>query len=185
MNHFKAWRRIRFGYESTEWSDVRHLPASCCGVPIVLIYLECPLFASLIRTHLFRAFPALASFTVLSLTLPSPQNSLELYLIGCAAFCREVWLFASVSVSLAGPCSVFFPSYYPCVWSTAPCIQWVSITCQWIRCPLVLSWEKGPPLRFCAKKALEECCKVVYMLVDGCHMAGKVGGDIECTSLLW
>lgn len=142
-------------------------------------------FASLIRTHPFRAFPALASFTVPSLILPSAQNSHRTLSHWLCCVLPGVWLFASVSVSLAGPCSVFFPSYYPCVWITAPCIQWVSITFQWTRGPLVLSWEKGPPLRFCAEKALEECHKVVYMLVDGCHMAGKVGGDIECTSLLW
>lgn len=115
MNHFKAWRRIRFGYESTEWSDVRHLPASCCGVPIVLIYLECPLFASLIRTHLFRAFPALASFTVLSLTLPSAQNSprtlsywMCCVLPGgvalCFCFCLPCWSVLSVLSILLSLC---------------------------------------------------------------------------------
>lgn len=65
MNPFKVWS-ISFEYESTEWVNVRHLPASCCGVPTFLIYLECSLFAYLIRTHPFKAFSPVTSHRAFS-----------------------------------------------------------------------------------------------------------------------
>lgn len=132
MNPFKVWS-ISFGCESTEWANVRHLPASCCGIPTFLIYLECTLFAYLIRTHPFRAFSPVTSFTVPSLILPTPQNyprTLSSWM--CCILLRGVALYTSISP--AGPCSVSIPSHCPYVLSSAPCTQWISMTsCTFLR----------------------------------------------------
>lgn len=133
MNPFKVWSRIGFGYESTEWANVRHLPASCCGVPTFLIYLECTLFAYLIRTHPFRAFSPVTSLTVPSLISPTPQNAPRTWSYWtCCVRLRGVALCASISP--AGPCSVSVPSHYPYVLSSASCTQWISLTsCTFLR----------------------------------------------------
>lgn len=70
-----------------------------------------PFLYGLFSCHLFHnAFSDLANSSELS------QNFISILY---AAFCWEVWLLVYFSVSLAGPCSVFFSSHYPCVLSIA------------------------------------------------------------------
>lgn len=193
MNHFRIWSRISLRYKLTEWADIIHLPASCCGVSSLLTYLECILFVSPIPTHPLEGLFHLSS---LSWSLLWSCQLLRI-LIEFYSSNYVCWLLLPVyvSVSLACPRSVSISTYTPCVLSTAPC-NGCLLSVSWIGVLLCLPGRKGLPWHFMPgqpwSNAIREsaCCRtdttweekwrqycVCFIFVKSCSWANRVRHD--------